>query len=287
VDEKTSNMKTAFGLDLAGYSGGNTGFARADVIPDDRILVTVYDGHPFATKRQRLDLIVEHSALEWEWVSACCQRGMLLVDVPIDMQGLPYPHNITFTWELTMRPVDVAFGAMPPFADRIGAPAARFQYVMNAHQKKLWHTLGTQLYETYPAASLALLKPRKAIAYKSTRSERAIFGAGQWNDTAVARLAHTLHLVADDGEAFTHDELDAAICAITGVVEEPLLLQGDELAREIASRLKEKVPPSYAAKIRADPPDGYVLLKEWPQQEIRLTKRNLATSANPLEDVIA
>lgn len=184
MDEKTSNMKTAFGLDLAGYSGGNTGFARADVIPDDRILVTVYDGHPFATKRQRLDLIVEHSALEWEWVSACCQRGMLLVDVPIDMQGLPYPHNITFTWELTMRPVDVAFGAMPPFADRIGAPAARFQYVMNAHQKKLWHTLGTQIYETYPAASLALLKPRKAIAYKSTRSERAIFGDGQWNDTA-------------------------------------------------------------------------------------------------------
>ncbi len=28
MDEKTSNMKTAFGLDLAGYSGGNTGFAR-------------------------------------------------------------------------------------------------------------------------------------------------------------------------------------------------------------------------------------------------------------------
>jgi hypothetical protein len=149
------------------------------------------------------------------------------------------------------------------------------------------HGAQATVYETYPAASLALLNHRQAIAYKKTRSEKAIFRAGQWNDTAVGRLANTLHLVADDEDAFTHDDLDAAICAITGVVEEPFLLQRDELAREIAGRFKEKVPTSYAAKIRTDPPDGYVLLKEWPQQEIRLTKQNLATSATPLADVIS
>jgi hypothetical protein len=121
---------TAYGLDLAGFSGGNSGFARADATPDGCIIVTVYDGHPFANKKQRRDPIAEQIALEWQWVWACCQRGAFLVDTPIDMQGLPNPEHVTFLWELTMRPVDRAFGAMPPFADRIGAPAARFQHVI-------------------------------------------------------------------------------------------------------------------------------------------------------------
>jgi hypothetical protein len=36
-------VRTAFGLDIAGYAGGNSGFARVDLGDEGMIRVTVYD----------------------------------------------------------------------------------------------------------------------------------------------------------------------------------------------------------------------------------------------------
>jgi hypothetical protein len=43
-------VKTAFGLDIAGYAGSNSGFARADLNGDGIVQVTVYQGHVFGNK---------------------------------------------------------------------------------------------------------------------------------------------------------------------------------------------------------------------------------------------
>lgn len=37
-----AKVKTAFGLDIAGYSTGKSGFARADLVDKNHIEVTVY-----------------------------------------------------------------------------------------------------------------------------------------------------------------------------------------------------------------------------------------------------
>lgn len=84
---------------------------------------------------------------------------------------------------------------------------------------------------------------------------------------------------ANAGATFTHDELDAAICAITGVADEHLRLQGEALTNTIVQRLNEQ------ASAGSRPPGGYVLLKAWPQGEIRLTRRSLARGADALAEV--
>lgn len=290
MKRKGKALNTAFGLDLAGYSTGNSGLARADVTDNGSISVTVYKNHLFAQKKQGYDPIGAHSAIEHEWLYACCKRGKVLVDVPIDMQGLPYPSQVTFTWELTLRPVDVAFRALAPFADRIGAPAARFQYVMNAKQKDLWDMLGTQIYETYPAATLDLLHLDKPLKDTKKGKGDAIFQAGSWNFTEAGRMAERLHLKADEDVHFSLDDLDAAICAITGVANDALLLQGRELAREIQHRIEKKLnkkgpglDPHLVNTVHSlQPPAGYILLKEWPQKEIHLTQLDLSNEANAL-----
>jgi hypothetical protein len=48
--QKGSGIKTAFGLDIAGYSTGKSGFARADLVDKNHIEVTVYEKHIFASK---------------------------------------------------------------------------------------------------------------------------------------------------------------------------------------------------------------------------------------------
>ena len=56
----------------------------------------------------------------------------MLVDTPVDLQGLPNPTNVYFAWELVKRPVDYAFDALAPLANLIGAPVARFQNLLSA-----------------------------------------------------------------------------------------------------------------------------------------------------------
>jgi hypothetical protein len=124
--------------------------------------------------------------------------GPVAVDIPIDLQGLPCPPDPEYIWQLTRRPIDYVVNAMPAFADRIGAPVARFAAIMregnfDAH-------LGDDLFEAYPAGTLKVLKI-KAGRYKGPKGAQAL-----------TSLCTTLKI---EPHVKTDDDIDAIICAIT------------------------------------------------------------------------
>jgi hypothetical protein len=86
----------------------------------------------------------------------CLGLGRVAGDVPIDLQNLLVPDQAVAIWELTRRPIDKKLNAMPPLADRIGAPVARFSAIMRAGD--FHDRLGEDLFETYPAENLRRLE---------------------------------------------------------------------------------------------------------------------------------
>ena len=205
-------MKTAFGLDIAGYSTGKSGFARARRKSDNSIDVTVYQGHIFAKTfnyRFPLDKVADK---ERELLLACCRNSSLLIDIPIDLQGLPHPNNASFIWQLTLRPVDYAFGGMAPLANYIGAPVARFQNMIptSTDSSEAESLVGKHIFETYPARSLDLL----GLPSKKYKGHKISFKDGHWTGGLAAEIAESLVLMAEEGETLNDDELDAIICAI-------------------------------------------------------------------------
>src|SRR5688500_7545619 len=116
-------MKIAFGLDLAGYSTSKSALAMAQR-DAQRIVVTVFIAHPLAARIKRRDVLANTVEKERACIQQCCELGALYVDIPIEMQELPYPAEVRYVWQLTHRPVDYAYNAMPAFADRIGAPVS-------------------------------------------------------------------------------------------------------------------------------------------------------------------
>ncbi len=106
--------RTAFGLDLGGYSGGGSALVRASRLADDEVEATVYRGHAFSKKLGKNEPLGRVVEAETELLAACMRRAPLYVDVPIDLQGLPCPGGEVFAWQLVERLVDQAFGALPP-----------------------------------------------------------------------------------------------------------------------------------------------------------------------------
>lgn len=115
-------------------------------------------------------------------------QAQVAVDVPLDLQKLPYREVPTYNWELTLRPVDRAFQAMPPLASFLGHCVARF----HCHFAELPNDV---LLETYPAASRRL--------------------CGSVVEEGFSRL---------DGR-FSGDEKDAALCALVTVAKEDEILK--------------------------------------------------------------
>lgn len=263
-----NTIKTAFGLDIAGYSTGKTGFARACRKNDNSIIVTVYQGHIFSKKYDGKKPLDNIAIKERELLQACCKNSVLMVDTPIDLQGLSHLDNASFIWQLTLRSVDYAFGGMAPLANYIGAPVARFQNMMSAHndQNRDESIVGTHIFETYPAATLRLL----GLPYKKYKDHKIVFEDGHWTGGIAEEIAEGLGLIAENGEMLNDDELDAIICAITGVVDDDLILKGDELKHEISKSIKNKLNNEYLDGINVEPPRGYVLLKEKPNMKINV-----------------
>ncbi|MCK5342595.1 MAG: hypothetical protein KAR20_04275, partial [Candidatus Heimdallarchaeota archaeon] len=206
-----NTIKTAFGLDIAGYSTGKTGFARACRKSDNSIIVTVYRGHIFSKKYGTKDSLDNVAIKERELLQACCKNSSLIVDIPIDLQDLPHSNNASFIWQLTLRPVDYAFDGMAPLANYIGAPVARFQNMMSASTDlNLSESLvGKHIFETYPARSLYLLE----LPYEKYKGSKISFKDGHWTEGVAAEIAEGLGLIAENGETLNDDELDAIICA--------------------------------------------------------------------------
>jgi hypothetical protein len=276
-------VKTAFGLDIAGYAGGNSGFARADIGSDRVIRVTVYDGHVFGSRLKGADPLGTVAEAEQQVLRACCKIGDVLVDTPVDLQGLPCPVNPFFTWELVKRPVDYAFDALAPLANLIGAPVARFQNMLSALREEKSSEGFDRVYETYPAASLKLL----GLWSSGYGSQSMRFAGGRWEGGPLGGIANNLEMKGKEGDAFDGDDFDAALCAITGVVAEDAHLRGEGLSREVYRRIKARVAPRHHAWISASVPKNYILMKTPPEKEIRVVKKQVSGPEGTLREVTA
>lgn len=186
-----------FGIDLAGYPTGKTSLAAVKI--EGRIVkATLLRDSALSVKRQSSDALAEILPQEVEVLRRCLKMGSVAVDIPIDLQGLPNPKRAVYLWELTRRPIEKAVNAMPPFADRIGSPVARFAAIMQ--EDKFGPLLGERLFEAYPAGTLKMLKIA-AGRYK-----------GKDGAEALISLCKTLKI--EPPVSSDHD-IDAIISAIT------------------------------------------------------------------------
>ena len=241
-----------FGLDLSGYSTGGTTLAAVQITGTAAAAV-ILRGSAFSRYRHGTERASDSLAQERENLSTCMAIGPVAVDVPIDLQGLPAPEGCEFIWEFTKRPVDYAFSAMAPLADRLGACVARFKAVLASTELKA--ELGRRLFETYPAATLALLGlPNKG--YKGTTG-RELCGA------------ISSKLGFDDCNLLDH-EVDAIICAVTAAAPNECRLEHKQLIQ----RMHEIDPFTEITARGHREPAGFVLLDRWPCRRVMVSKED-------------
>lgn len=184
-----------FGIDLAGYTTGKTSLAVIE-IEGTAANATLLRGSALSLKRDSGDALRGIVSEEAAVLRRCLAIGPVAVDIPIDLQDLPYPDDAEYIWQLTSRPIDRAVGAMPPFANRIGAPVARFAAIMR--EGDFAGLLGERLFEAYPAGTLKLLK----------------IEAGRYKDDIDALISFCSALQIKP-HVENDDDIDAIICAIT------------------------------------------------------------------------
>jgi predicted nuclease with RNAse H fold len=201
-------VTAGFGIDLAAY-GRRQGTAIVAAQRSEKTL-WVLEGTVFDNVFAGPQRIKEQLSSERELLMFLLKRGQVAVDVPLDLQNLPYTEMPTYNWELTLRPVDRAFQAMPPLASYLGHCVARFQCHFRALQKDA-------LVETYPAAIREL--------------------SGSAVEEAFSEL--------DSG--FSADEKDAALCALVAVARDDEILAGDELDSVIRHNLSAFSERTYTA----------------------------------------
>lgn len=288
VLNEMNRMKPAFGLDLSGYASGTTGFARADRDPGVENHVTIYRENPFDAKLKGRETLHQVEEEHRELLTACLDAGSLFVDVPIDLQGLPHVNEPEFVWELTRRPVDFAFHALPPLADRIGAPVARFRHLLEGDGGRLRAALGRTLFETYPAEALRRMRmPETGYKQKSARYDGLEWRQLRPGHQPLATLLNRLDWTAGPGDVLSHDELDAAVCALTGVVDPIARLEGAALEREIGDGIRVQLERDAAEPVRTTPPRGYVLMQLPPLEPVRVQIVGAATLHEMITQVCA
>jgi hypothetical protein len=238
----------------------------------DRIEVTILEHHPFAVNQTGRAMLAPALAADQEAVECCLKHGNLIVDVPIDLQGLPDATGGRFVWELTKRPVDMAFDALPPLADRIGATVARFRRVLQDIDGDA-STLGQRVWESYPAASLTLL----GLPTRGYKGTTAFNDVSRWRadgkDAPLADVLTSLGWSSSPGVQINDDEFDAILCALTGIVNADGRLEGADLENEILDRLSERGGECQSRDFPATPPRGYVLLRHLPSLPVVVTRR--------------
>jgi len=159
-----------FGIDLAGYTTGKTSLAVIE-ITGRRAEATLLRGSALLLKRESSDAVKEILRQEAAVLRRCLAIGPVAVDIPIDLQDLTNADRAEYIWQLTRRPIDWAMRAMPPLADRIGAPTKRFAAIMR--EGKFADLLGERLFEAYPDGTLRTLK-LKAGSYKGASGVLAL-----------------------------------------------------------------------------------------------------------------
>ena len=285
-------MDEAYGLDIAGYSTEGSGLAKAHRIGTGEFVVTVFTNHCFSRKVEGHQLLTAVQGNEIDAIVFAISIGCLVVDTPLDLQGLPALKDATYAWELALRPVDYALDTRPPLADRIGYPVSRFQNLYRSLPHSVRPCLGRSLFETYPAAALRL-NGLQSTKYKGEAVFHATEGwlgkdAVRWDkkrrvfepDVKQAvlndRFAETLNRLGwrlDEDGPLDHDEFDASICAITGASEPANLLDGENLKRYISEGVLARLTKGskgaeVSTSFRAEPPQGYRLLRSLPKEVV-------------------
>jgi hypothetical protein len=200
-----------FGIDFAGYTTGKTSLVAIE-IAGRRAQATLLRGSALSAKRQSNGSLPQILSQEVAVLRRCLSIGPVAVDIPIDLQDLARPDRAEFVWQLTLRPIDRAVGAMPALADRIGAPVARFAAIMRAGE--FGAILGERLFEAYPAGTLKALKI-EAGQYK-----------GKNGVDALNSLCKTLKIAPP---VDSDDDIDAIICAITAAAPMDAVHQAEAL----------------------------------------------------------
>jgi hypothetical protein len=215
-----------FGLDLAGYTTGKTTLAVVE-IEGQNVKATMLRESALSVKRSGGDALKEVLREEAAALRRCLNIGPLAVDSPIDLQDLRTPIDAEYIWQLTRRPVDRAIGAMPPLADRIGAPVARFAAIMR--EGDFDGLLGEKLFEACPAGTLKMLKI-EAGHYK-----------GEAGADALVHLCETLRIKP---RVESDDDIDAIICAITAAAPADAVHDADALGISEAIPRGFRIPTS-------------------------------------------
>ena len=279
-----TRSKISFGWDLAGYGSSGSAFCRA-LRSGNHIKATILQTPGICRPRHKIDTEITATVqLEAELIRRCVELGNVLIDVPIHLQSLAkvVDHQsdvaVRQYWELVKRPVDHVFSALEPLASNLGFATARIANILG-HLSQTNVVLGTNLHETYPAATLSLIgASKKWSEIDAYKSGRAIFRNGQWSpvesrkerqtsrekenrkNRGLTALAKKLRFKASDNFEMDDDEFDAVLCAITGCLDEHWLAS-DRLAEHIAATLKQADDSSIA---NTTPPDGYALLDKYP-----------------------
>src|SRR5215831_12042114 len=246
------SVMIGFGLDLSGYSTRGTTLAAVQISGDTADAV-ILQGSAFSRYRHGVDDASKALREEREALSWCLACGPVAVDVPIDLQGLPAPDGGEFIWELTKRPVDYAFEALAPLADRLGACVARFKAVIATDELRL--ELGRRMFETYPAGILRLMGTR----YKGYKGN-----AGRDLRNTIAR-----ELGCPPCNLSDH-ELDAIICAVTAVAPDGYRLEGKRLVQ----RMHKIDPFTEMTPLGDRAPTGFVLLERWPVRRLTVARED-------------
>lgn len=236
-------MRIGFGIDLAAYGNKAGTILAATTSENDCANVAIITDSAFTKSLGGASDLLPQLEQESAELIRLTNLGPVTIDVPIDLQGLPSPDNITRVWELTRRPIDRAFNGLAPLADRLGYCVARFQKLMAACRQC---KIGETIFETYPAGSLEVcdLPHRK---YKK----------GQESARLRQEIIEGLGISMISSEPpLSHDELDAVICAVTSIAEGDRLLHGAALREEMLKRLKKE-----ASGNRHQLPNGYRLLR--------------------------
>jgi Protein of unknown function (DUF429) len=264
--------EVAFGLDLAGLAGSNSRLARAQ---GDRgrgcIHVTVFKGPGVPHGFEGADSLENVIASWGPIVESCVQRGTLVVDTPIDVQALPVVVAPRYVWQLTKRPIDYALGGQPPFASWIGYLVSTFRFFAGAHVEALGH----QLLETYPAASLRRVLGTPPQSYKK---QSARFLNNHWhphdgNAEGLSTLLECLELQAAQGTTLDDHEVDALLCAVTGLGG-AFASTGAELLEEVTKTLADKMEMTVQEMAQLGlvfVPNGYRLLNTMPETIVSVT----------------
>lgn len=276
-------MDVSYGIDLAGYSTGKTRIARlqkdangsdvhASLLTSGALLKKRDGNHKY------FQTIIQE---ELDELVGFLKEGSIYVDIPVDLQQLGRWRAFENLWEQTNRPIDYALNAMPPLADRIGSPVARFQTIL-AYGRTLGGAydisklVGKTIFETYPAASLKFSNI-KAQGYKNST---AIWQDGAWviksitkenepSQQAFSRILKWLCCEAvSEGFELTNDDLDAIIAALPGIVPAQCLIGNQELEDIIRRHLEEKQTTTQQSLL----PNGFAIIKHQPFSRITVNR---------------